>query len=147
MLGWMARRLLLLVALLMGLTALAAGIAPRESSEPSRTSPVRPGPSARAAPAERGGVVARRLSTDGEPRRQSVVAELGDTVRLTVAGAVTDEVELRGLEELEGVDLVEAIDPTTPAMFELIADTPGDYAIALLDADRVIGTLHVKSDR
>lgn len=147
MLGRMARRLLLLVALLVGLTALAAGIAPRDSSEDDPPSRDELGPAARAAPPERRDVVSHRLETDGDARRQSVVAEVGDTVRLTVAGDATDEVELRGLEDLEGVDLVEAMDSTTPAVFELIADTAGDYAIALVEADRVIGSLHVKSSR
>jgi hypothetical protein len=42
------------------------------------------------------------------------------------------------------LDDVEPIDPDSPAVFELLADEPGDYPIELLDAQRQVGTLVVR---
>jgi hypothetical protein len=145
----MGRRLLLLVAVLMGLTALAASIAPRDtgSDEPA-TPPGRPGtvvePSATpqlapAAPApEEEDVVEETLSAAKGASPVRVRARPGQTVKLQVQGRVFDEVELTGL------DRVEAIAPEAPARFEIYLDQPGRFEIRLLEADRRLGELLVR---
>ena len=45
---------------------------------------------------------------------------------------------------IERLGLIDAIDPTTPARFTVLADAPGVYPIRLVDADRRIGTLEVQ---
>src|SRR4051812_9758306 len=98
----MGRRLLLLVAVLMGLTALAASVAPRDNGtdEPA-TPPGRPGaavqPSqtpelAPARPQE--DVVEETLSTAKGASFVRVRARPGQTVKLQVQGRVFDEVLL-----------------------------------------------------
>jgi hypothetical protein len=84
-----------------------------------------------------GEVVHARLSASQDARPRDVRARVGDTVRLTVAGDVVDSVELGELD-------VEAIDPESPALFELLAEVPGSYPITLLDADRQLGELVIR---
>ena len=126
----LARRLLILLAVLMGLTALAAGVAPRE---PARDTAAEP-PAPAAAPVE--DPLERTLSADGGPDRR-VVARRGRVVRLTVEGDVVDSVVLGDLK-------IEPIDPESPALFELLVDELGTYPITLLDAGRRIGVLEVE---
>jgi hypothetical protein len=144
----MGRRLLLLVAVLMGLTALAASIAPRDTGtdEPS-TPPGRPGvveptttpESESAAPApEEEDVVEETLSAAKGASPVRVRARPGQTVILEVQGDVLDEVALTGL------DRVEAIAPEAPARFEMYVDQPGRYEIRLLEQNRRLGELLVR---
>lgn len=125
-------RFLLLVAVLMGLTALAASVAPRQPIDRGAVTPT-PTPTL---PAGTGDLqtVSKRLNTaEGVTR---VVVDEGDLVDLEVSGAEVDSVTL--------LDEVVPIDPDAPAMFQLLADEPGDYPIELLDADRRVGTLVVR---
>jgi hypothetical protein len=144
----MGRRLLLLVAVLMGLTALAASIAPRENgTDAPATPPARPGaavePTATpqteaAAPAPEEDVVEETLSAAQGASPVRVRARPGQTVKLEVQGRLFDEVVLTGL------DRAEAIAPEAPARFELYMDRPGRFEIRLLEADRRLGELLVR---
>jgi hypothetical protein len=132
----LGRRFLLLVAVLMGLTALAASVAPRQpvvserrSAEPSATPYAAPA----ASPTVR--TVRRTLST-AQGRRRVTVTE-GQLVQLDVSGPELDSVML--------LDEVVPMAPEAAAHFELLADTPGRYPIELVDAERRIGTLVVRS--
>ena len=79
--------------------------------------------------------MSKRLNTaEGITR---VVVDEGDLVDLEVSGSELDSVTL--------LDEVVAIDPDSPAIFELLADEPGEYPIELLDADRQVGTLVVRA--
>lgn len=129
----LARRLLILLAVLMGLTALAAGVAPRRTLPPGDEPSATP-EAATAAPAQR--AVVRTLSAD-EPSGRKIVVRRGRLVHLTVEGDVVDSVQLGDLE-------VQSLDPDSPAQFELLADDPGNYPITLLDAQRRLGVLQVE---
>jgi hypothetical protein len=128
----LGRRFLILVAVLMGLTALAASVAPRQPA------PREDGRSATPAPAPAGSptvsVVEKTLSTSGGNARVSV--REGDVVELQVEGSERDSVMVLGR--------IDAVDPTTPARFSLLADEPGQHAIELLGSGRRIGTLVVR---
>jgi hypothetical protein len=123
----LARRLLLLAAVLMLLTALAAGLAP----EPEDTDTPPSQPAARP-PA----VVEESISADQAD--QDVRAQVGDLIRLEVTGDLLDQVQI------ERLDRIDPIEPLTPARFEVIAETPGVYPIRLIDADRRIGRLDIR---
>src|SRR3954469_16989469 len=91
--GMLGRRLLVLMAVLLGLTALAAALAPRPTVTPPRSSlqpsPTAPSSAATAGTASR--VVSRTLSADegaGRGGNAVVRAREGDTLRLTVRGDV-----------------------------------------------------------
>jgi hypothetical protein len=128
----LARRLLMLAAVLMLLTALAAGLAPRqETSDVTPLSPAGP------APASSGRTIARTIpAAPGSDTRVRV--RRGDLLRLEVAGDALDTVWL------ERLDRVDAIDPSSPARFELLIDeSAGDYPIRLVEADRRIGAIEI----
>jgi hypothetical protein len=130
----LGRRFLILVAVLMGLTALAASVAPRQPTDREDRR------EATATPAQASGsptftTVQKELSTlDGDDAR--VTVREGDLVALTVSGPVSDSVIL--------LNRMETINPASPARFSLLASKPGDYPIELVDADRQIGTLVVR---
>jgi hypothetical protein len=127
----LARRLLLLAAVLLLLTALAAGLAPRVPE--SDVTPVSTGNAEPAA----GRTIARTIpSAPGSNTRVSV--RRGDVLQLEVAGDTLDTVWLERLDQLD------AIEPSTPARFELLIDAAaGDYPIRLVDADRRIGAIQI----
>ena len=144
--------MLLVVAVLMGLTALAASLAPRDSTPRGTGAPSAPSPARTpAAPVERATpvpapsgapkqvkTVSAEISADEGAKRGRVNAGVGDLVDITVEGDVIDAVSVEGL-----TDHV-TLDPDSPAMLELFADAPGQYPITLLEADRRIGMLDVK---
>jgi hypothetical protein len=130
----LARRLLIVLAVLIGLTALASGVAPREPVV--REDGSRPAvPPADTSPP---GVVERTLSAGRTGQR--VVARIGQTVVITIEGAALDTVRLAEYGD-------ETVEPASPARFELLADVPGSYAIDLLEAGRRIGTLEIRPAR
>src|SRR5215216_4895541 len=118
----LARRLLLLAAVLMLLTAVAASVAPRDLTGGDDEPVVR---ESSALPA--GDTVAEEIpAAPGSNSR--IAVSRGDTLQLQVAGDVLDSVLL------ERLDLVDGIEPTTPARFEILVDAPpGSYPIRLVD--------------
>jgi hypothetical protein len=125
-----ARRLLLLAAALLLLTALAAGLAPSPRVDD-------PAPAARAALPADSTTVAAELSIDAGPDSRIDVRR-GDVLQLEVSGDTLDSVLI------ERLDRIDAIEPTTPARFEFLADAPaGVYPIRLVDADRQIGAIEI----
>jgi hypothetical protein len=144
----LARRLLILIAVLMGLTALTAGLAPREQSADSGATPT-PAPPAQPSAAAQAdtavaddpldaGEVGHTIDADEGAHTTRVEAHVGERLRITVEGSdVLDSVELG-----DNLD-VQPISPEAPAKFELLADTPGDYPITLVGADRRVGRLVV----
>jgi hypothetical protein len=129
----LARRLLILLAVLLGLTALASGIAPRE--QPAREEPpaaATPGPSAAAEPE----ALEVTLSASPGAEQRLIPVTRGQTLRLTVEGDVVDAVQLGELD-------IEPIEPDSPALFQLLADEPGELPITLVDAERRLGVIEV----
>jgi hypothetical protein len=133
----LGRRFLLLVAVLMGLTALAASVAPRDPAVRDERRQATPTPSATTTtgPATIR-TVERTISADAE-RPQRVVVEEGDIVQLEVASSQVDSVVF--------MDEVEPVEPESDARFNVLADEVAEHEIRLLDADRVIGTLEVRA--
>jgi hypothetical protein len=122
----LARRLLLALAVLMAVTALAAGLAPRES--PLEDGP----PSAASEPAP----APVEETLDAQDEGQRVEAEVGQIVRIVVRSA---ELESISLAELG----TETAEPDSPARFELLAEVPGTYAIETVESGRRIGELEI----
>ena len=115
----------------MAITALAAGMQPRAplrgDSGPAAALPLPAEPTVEP--------VDRTLQAQREGQR--VVARVGQLVVITVESEVLDTVSIAELGS-------KAVEPDSPARFELLADTPGRYDIELLDAGRKIGTLEVR---
>jgi hypothetical protein len=125
------RRFLVLVAVLMGLTALAASVAPRQPAQRDEGRESTPSPTTADAPTF--ATVSESITTEGKGR---VTVDEGTVVELSVSGPERDSVQVLGR--------VDSIDPTTPARFSLLADEPGEHPIVLVGADRRIGTLVVR---
>ena len=126
----LARRLLIALAVLMVLTALAAGLAPRESAvrEDSAATPAAP---TQPAPEP----VQETLDASADDQR--VLARVGQTVTIVVRSSELDSVSLAEVG-------TEPVEPDSPARFELLAEVPGTYPIELLEADRQIGVLEIR---
>ena len=124
----LARRLLIALALLMAITALAAGLAPRESALEDGS----PTPSASRAPAAE----PVEATLDAQSEGQRVEAQVGQIVRIVVNSDELDSVQLAEVG-------TETAEPESPARFELLAEVPGTYAIELLQAERQIGELEI----
>jgi hypothetical protein len=125
----LARRLLLLAAVLLLLAALAASVAPRDL-----TGGDDPPPETTNLPAGRS--VAREITAAPGAAPARITVNRGDTLELEVGGDLLDEVLL------ERLDMIEPIEPVTPARFNIVIDQPaGSYPIRLVDADRRIGSI------
>jgi hypothetical protein len=127
----LVRRLLLLAAVLMLLSALAAGLAPRDPV--AERGPV--ATTAAALPA--GNTVTKEIPAKPGARTR-VAVRRGDILQLEVAGNMLDSVLI------ERLDRIESIGPEKKARFEILVDAPaGAYPIRLVDADRRIGTIEI----
>jgi hypothetical protein len=129
----LGRRFLVLVAVLIGLTVIAASLAPRQPApRDQRAAEATPTPSPGADDPAR--TLTRTLSTNGRPKR--VTVDRGTLLDLEVDGDELDSVSLEGE--------VEIVTEETNARFNVYADTPGEDEIRLVEADRTVGTLVVR---
>ena len=131
---WMlGRRFLLIVAVLMGLTALAASVAPRQqpAREGSQAERAQPTPSA---PTSGLQTVRREISADLTGQR--VVVSAGSVLALEVTGSDLEAVRLRGQ--------MDSVAPNTAARFHILADEAGEHPIELVGSGRRIGTLVIR---
>jgi hypothetical protein len=138
----LGRRLLVLFAVLLGLTALVTSLAPRPTVRQgglgAATATPTPTPtSSSTQPRERSRRIVRSISADAGRPRARVLARDGDVLALTVRGDVLDSVEIAGLGKLESVE------PGSPARFEMLLDSPGEFRVTLLDAQRAVGLIEV----
>lgn len=145
----LARRLLVLTVVLVGLAILAASVAPRESTGPgARTGGappvVSPGPQeateARPATDEVPGEPALRR-IDASRRFDPIPLEVGERTRLAFFNSRVSSVQV-------GRDgPIESIDPVSPARFDLLYSTAGRREVRLygpgLTNPKVIGALEV----
>ena len=130
----LARRLLVLAAVLLALGAVAASLAPRDLRGPATTT-VPPAVAPRPSPAPSGSqpVV---LSVNAAGRRPAnVTARVGEHVRLNVLATQPDSVAV--------LDQTEPVDPYSPAMFDLLLDAAGDFPVTLVQSGRRVATLRV----
>ena len=136
----LGRRLLVLFAVLLGLTALVTSLAPRPTVTRPGLAEVTPTPTPSPAPA-RPATTSRRIvktmSADAGHPRTTIHARVGDVLALTVRGDLLDGVEIEDAGKLE------PIEPGSPARFEMLLDTPGKFRVTLLDARRAVGLIEV----
>ena len=125
----LARRLLVLTAVLLLLMSVAAALAPQPE--------VAPPPQGRSAvPA--GGETRQRISAQEGAQPARVPVKRGDILILEVDGDVMDAVLL------ERLDRIDPIETYTPARFTMLVEAPaGVYPIRLLGEDRRIGMIEI----
>jgi len=151
----LGRRLLVIVAVLLGLAAVTASLAPPQASRSTVESSARSGPGTSQPELEPR--VSNGRSTvkttadvpfepsltelDAQRSRQRVEVQAGRRVRLSIKS--------RGLGSVQiGADgPIEAIDPDSPARFDLLYESPRELAIRVRDGAggpaRAIGRLTV----
>jgi hypothetical protein len=122
-----ARRLLIVMLVLLGISTLGAALIPSERLERARTtSTTQPLPPDTLPSGER----VRAKVRVARGRLPVVGIKLGQQLVLRVAAKTRDDVEIPRL------GLTEAVDPVTPARFDLLPTESGRYAIRLVHADR-----------
>jgi hypothetical protein len=142
------RRFLLLVAVLMGLTALAASLAPRDPA--LRGDSERRGatatPTATAAPQAAEPALEPGTAITADPVRRTISADTARPRRVTVTeGAVLElSVTGSGPASVRVLGRIDALAAESPARFHLYPRA-GEYPIVLVEDDRRIGTLVVRS--
>jgi hypothetical protein len=140
----LGRRLLVLFAVLLGLTALATSLAPRPTGTRPGMVQRTPSPTATPTPQPLEGNsrrIEQTISADPGKPRARVRARVGDILALTVRGDVLDGVEIAELGKLE------PIEPGSPARFEVLLERRGDLSVELVDAERLIGLVEVAGPR
>jgi hypothetical protein len=122
------RRLLWLVAALLGIAVVAVALIPRNRDQPT-TAPIVPGN-------ERATV---KSDISASPvRARTISARVGDHLELTVESDRIDTVTIDGLDQTRPVD------PTSPAEFDTLLDQAGRFPVRMEDARRTVGFLTVK---
>lgn len=137
-----ARRLVIVMLVLLGISAgLAALVPTREpdddtagSTETETTDTTE----STAAPADDGPVMFD-IKVGGE-KFPVVPVTLGDQVSLVVRSKAADQVEIPAL------GLIDAVGPGAPARFELLPEETGDLGIRLVNAERVVARIEVRSE-
>jgi hypothetical protein len=134
--------MLILVAVLMGLTALAASVSPPPDTvrRDGRAAVSTPTPTL-AAPANpdlpsEAGVVTRSVDAAALREPVQIGVPRGALLDLTVSVAEPDTVALGELR-------LDAAAPESPAQFQLFADAPGDYPLRLVESQRDLGSVRV----
>jgi hypothetical protein len=131
-----ARRLVIVMVVLLGLSTLAAALvpAPEERGDPAA-------PPERADGRERdpaggwsgyapgaGRVIAARLAISNEPQ-PDVRVRPGDQLQLLVSGPVGDDIEIPAF------GLTETMSADAPARFDILIDRPGTFAVRAVEAE------------
>jgi antitoxin (DNA-binding transcriptional repressor) of toxin-antitoxin stability system len=127
------RRAILLFALVLGLTALAAAVSPSRDTGRQLTAPPPAGPPAAA--------VARTVSFTARPSVQPTVRRVraGEHVVVAVSSPVG------GVVTIPRAGRTASVSPAAPARFDLLAPAPGRYDVLFatsgLDEPRRVGSL------
>jgi hypothetical protein len=131
-----ARRLVIVMLVLLGISTLAAALIPTpDRSGPSTDStdtiaslPEQPQPSQAA-----GRLVSRKIRIDDKPA--IVRVHPGDELRLTVSGPFADDIEIPAF------GLTTTMTPYAPATFDVIVPEAGSFAIRAVQTGRPVGRI------
>jgi hypothetical protein len=129
-----ARRLLILMLVLLGVSTVAAALVPvdRDAGGDETTSTstsTRERPTGERVPAS---------IHAGADKPKTIPVQVGDQLQLHVTSRDPDQVEIRALDELEDVD------PEAPAHFDLLLLDDGHFPVRLVESRRKIGEIVVE---
>lgn len=135
-----ARRLLIVMLILLGISTLAAALVPPqsardESSGSTATAQTETTPTDKL---PNGKALSATIAVGGD-QIPVVPVKLGDQLTLTVKSDRAD------LLEIPALGLVEAVAPGSPARFEVLAEERGSYGIRFVEADRVVARIEVEA--
>ena len=135
-----ARRLVVVMLVLLAISTLVTALLPRPDTDktaPATTRPERrPPPGAPPKPSETGlDLVARMQAGSAGPK--SVRIERGDELLLGVAAPFGADIEIPGF------GLTEAVTEFSPAQFDLFASSVGTYPVRVVDPAQLVGRILV----
>ena len=137
----LARRLLLLIAVLLVAGAFASAIAPRDTTRNDRTARTGGTTASTPAPAPTAGstglTVEAELPGPAGGKTKTVRARVGDLIDLTVRAPGPDTVSIEGYDEIQPADA------DNPARFSFFADQEGAFDVTLQQAGTVAGRLEI----
>ena len=132
-----ARRLVIVMLVLLGLSTLAAAVVPGpERNTPTETGTIDSRPNAGSAaspPPSRAGLVERGLRISAAP--ETVTVRPGDELRLAVSGPYGDEITIPRF------GLTQTMTPYAPARFDILIGEAGSVAIIAEGSGRVVGRI------
>jgi hypothetical protein len=134
-----ARRLVIVMLVLLGISTLAAALVPtdRNDSATEATDTVDAGSDEK--PERQNGasrLVRRRIRITDKPA--VVHVHPGEQVRLAVAGPFGDDIEIPAL------GLTAAMTPYAPATFDLIVPEPGTFAVRAVQTGMLVGRIEAR---
>lgn len=158
-----ARRLIIIMLVLLGLSALLAVQLPQQSRETrSGTESTTTTESTATAPPEKAPAVPPPAAADPVAAGKQPVdilcgedqcATIQIDPKLTAVVPVTQGQQLTllvksprktDLVEIPALGLIDSVTPDKPAIFDLFADRVGDYGVRLVEGDRLIGRVEVR---
>jgi hypothetical protein len=130
-----ARRLVAVLVVMLVLSTVAAVLVPAPRRPIGTDSTTTSSTTTRSAEPDRtrGRLVTATMSA--ERSRPPVKLHVGDQLRLRVVSSRSDQVKL------DGFGLVEAVDRSAPALFDIFADRRGRFGVRLLSSGRVVGRI------
>ncbi len=131
-----ARRLVIVMLVLLGISALAAALVPgqRVNQGTDTTDSTATGETTEVLP--EGRLLTATINA-ARTKQQAVRIKLGDELILLVKANLRDDVEIPAL------GVVEPVDPLTPARFDLLPTQTGSYPVRLVTEHRRVGRLQV----
>ena len=135
-----ARRLLIVMLVLLGISILGGTLLPAQRTEDrtdtTGTEPVKQPTEPAVDKVPRGELRAYTLKVSGD-RPVKIEIDVGDQLLLSVRSRKSDQVEIPRL------GLIETVDRYGPAKFDLLITEPGSYPIWLVEAKRKVGRIAV----
>lgn len=136
-----ARRLLIVMLVLLGLSTLAAAMVGTRPIGERGTGSTIASETETEAPAPPDTVPAGRelppVAIEVGGKVVAVPMRVGDQLALAVRSKGADQVEIPAL------GLLEPVAPAAPARFDLLAEAPGSYGVRLVAADRLVARIEV----
>jgi hypothetical protein len=128
-----ARRLIIVMLVLLGVSTLAAALAPVDPGSESTTTSTRTAQTER--DEHRGGQLVRETLDAQAEEPKEIRVPVGDQLSLHVESKHFGQVEIRGL------GLLDDVTPLDPARFDILADERGRHEVRLLGQKEEVGVL------
>ena len=134
-----ARRLVIVVLVMLGISTLAAVLVPGQNEDRDATTETSAtGAATNTVPARPPGRQVIEAIDASDDRIEAVPLRVDDQLQLEVRSRRLDQVEIPAF------GLIEAVGPDSPASFDIFATERGVFAIRLVEANRVVGRLEVR---
>jgi hypothetical protein len=135
-----ARRLIMVLLVLLFLSSLAAALIPVEQSSRDDTNSTNP-TTQPSATADTGGRLVTQRVDARDDKQQTIRMRLGDQLQLIVDADGPNQVEIPAFDQLKPVDL------GSPARFDLLPDMAGRYPVKLVFGNRTVARIVVVGPR